>query len=83
MAPTGEDNLLNRILYRRIRVHNVHFYFRLRVIAREALRGEIEGMCGDFDDDRSNDLIHGVTGEVVTDIDEFVHSWRASGYGVQ
>ena len=44
------------------------------------LRGQVEGVCGDFNDDPSDDLTHAVSGEVVADPEDFVDSWRTLGF---
>lgn len=57
------------------------FIFRLRIIAKgDNLRNRVEGVCGNYNDDPSDDLAHQVSGEVVTDTDDFVNSWRVLGF---
>ncbi|XP_039259400.2 IgGFc-binding protein-like isoform X1 [Styela clava] len=52
---------------------------RLRIMAWASLKGTMEGVCGDFNDDQSNDFMT-PDGTLVTEIDEFVNSWRVDGY---
>lgn len=62
---------------------NTHFLpnelFRLRVSAWGKLRGQLEGLCGDFDELSSNDFMT-PTGEIVENITNFVNSWVIGGY---
>lgn len=54
---------------------------RLRIIAKgNNLKNRVEGICGNYNDDPSDDITDQVTGEVVTDTENFVNSWRVLGF---
>ncbi|XP_078491468.1 IgGFc-binding protein-like [Ciona intestinalis] len=55
---------------------------RVRIHAWQELREQVEGLCGDFDDDASNDF-RTSWGEVTTNLTTFVRSWEASGYSAE
>lgn len=45
-------------------------------------KGKMEGLCGDFNDEPSNDLKL-PDGRMETNITKFVDSWRVDGYDTQ
>jgi len=48
------------------------------------LRYQVEGVCGNFDDNQDNDLT-GSDGQQYSlqNVDEFVNSWIIEGYGAE
>jgi len=61
-----------------------HLHSRLRISAWSPLRYQVEGVCGNFDDNQDNDLT-GSDGQQYSlqNVDEFVNSWIIEGYGAE
>ena len=52
---------------------------RLRISAHLPLKGRVEGLCGNFDGDSTNDYMAANGGGLITDVATFVNSWIISG----
>lgn len=45
-----------------------------------AYSNQVEGLCGNFDGDESNDMVHSVTRQITTDVTYFAESWFSEAY---
>uniref|UniRef100_H2Y2J7 VWFD domain-containing protein n=1 Tax=Ciona intestinalis TaxID=7719 RepID=H2Y2J7_CIOIN len=52
---------------------------RLRISAWSPLSRHVEGLCGNFDGDPTNDFAAANGGGLITDVDQFVNSWMVTG----
>jgi len=46
------------------------------------LRNQVEGLCGNYDGDPSNDFTSANSGGLITNVDKFVNSWRVTGLDI-
>lgn len=69
------------ILYEQ-KVNSGYIFYRLRMSAWGQLKGKMEGLCGDFNDDPSNDYMT-PEGNIENATTTFVNSWKVDGYNTE